>query len=234
MLISRYQSKENITQAMRLRMYQLMQANYDHVTQERFRDDLDAKDGAIILYDENDRIQGFSTLVWYRDLLDDSDVVFSGDTIIDRQHWGSRELVNEFCRLCGQWVKSHDRTLHWFLISKGHRTYQFLPLFSKQWHPMPAKHDPKLANDAATCARILYGDAWCEDSGVLRFSENQGQMKPEVAAATEQRKQNRYVEFFCKRNPGFANGDELVCLVAMHEENLRGTALRAFRKGMME
>ena len=214
-------------------MYELMQSHYDHVTKKRFDDDLDAKDGAIILYDENDQIQGFSTLVWYSDVLGDSDVVFSGDTIIDRKHWGSRELVNEFCRLCGERFASHDRPLHWFLISKGHRTYQFLPLFSKQWHPMPDRYDEKLADDAAQCAQKLFGDAcWCEDSGVLRFKDSLGQMKPDVAAATQQRKQNSYVEFFCERNPGYKSGDELVCLVNMHEENLRGTALRAFRKGM--
>ena len=193
---------------------------------------MNAKDGVIVLYDDEGGVQGFSTVVWYRDLLSDADVVFSGDTIIERKHWGSRELVIEFCRLCGKWVGEHNKPLRWLLISKGHRTYQFLPLFSKQWYPMPERGNLKLEKDVGYCASRLFGDAWCPEKGVLSFDVSHGQMKPELAAATEQRRHNRYVEYFCQRNPGYAGGDELVCLVSMDEENLRGTALRAFRKGL--
>ncbi|MGB0991943.1 MAG: hypothetical protein ACPG32_05690 [Akkermansiaceae bacterium] len=209
-----------------------MQANYDMVNRSRFDNDLSNKDGVILLHDKHGIIQGFSTLAWHRALLDGADVVFSGDTIIDREYWGSRELINKFCQLCGCWTTTHNKPLYWFLISKGHRTYQFLPLFSKQWHPMPNQHNTALAEAANQCAQQLFPTAWSAQTGVLHFTSSQGQMKPSLAAATEQRKHNTYVDFFRKRNPGYTEGDELVCLVKMHESNLRGTALRAFRKGI--
>ncbi len=63
MLSSRYQPKDSITLSMRQRMYQLMQSHYDHMTSECFERDLSTKDGVIFLYDDQDCIQGFSTMV---------------------------------------------------------------------------------------------------------------------------------------------------------------------------
>ncbi len=230
-LTSRYVSISDLSLALRDRMFSLFSMHYDCVNRETFDADLTSKNGALMLYDSSGEIQGFSTMLWDAVPMEDCEVVYSGDTIIHPDYWGSRELISQFCWLCGQRVRRTPKPLYWFLISKGHRTYQFLPLFSKRWFPSPDHLDELAARLAATCAEAMFGKAWKPAEGLLRFKESMGQLKPSLAQSTELRLGNRYVQYFQENNPNFASGEELVCMVNMDAENLRGTALRAFKEG---
>ncbi len=230
-LTSEYVAISELSISQRDWMFCLFSMHYDCVNREMFDADLASKDGVIMLYDSLGEIQGFSTMLWDPVPMENCEVVYSGDTIIHPDYWGSRELIIQFCRLCGQRLKRTSKPLYWFLISKGHRTYQFLPLFSKRWFPSPDHVDEAAAMLATKCAEAMFGKAWKPNEGLLRFKESMGQLKPSLAQSTEQRIGNRYVQFFQERNPNFALGEELVCMVKMDAENLRGTALRAFKEG---
>jgi len=230
-LISSYVTIEELTPQLKDAMYALFSKHYDCVDRKRFEKDLSDKDGAIMLFDHSDQLQGFSTMLWDPVPMEQCEVVFSGDTIIHPDYWGSRELIYHFCWLCGQRSRRSCKQLHWFLISKGHRTYQFLPLFSKQWFPSPNLVDESSARLVAKCAEEMFGNAWKPDEGVLRFASSLGQLNEDMALATDLRKGNRYVQFFVEKNPNYASGEELVCLVKMALDNLRGTAKRAFEEG---
>ena len=218
----------------RERMFALLAANYDCVSREQFLEDLSWKDEVILLRDIVGQIQGFTTLVFnpknFRHPT--GDILFSGDTIIDPTHWGSTELVQAFCRRAAKWRCEHGRRLFWMLISKGHRTYLFLPIFSRRFHPHPERDEPILKNIASTTAATMFGNAWDAEAGVLRFGESLGQLKPELAETTWQRSRSPMVKFFLKKNPNFASGDELVCLTELCEENLKRAALLGFQQGL--
>src|SRR5205823_11279599 len=54
-------------------------------------------------------------------------VVFSGDTVIDRNYWGQKQLQLAFARLVVTLkLRAPWRPLYWFLVSKGYRTYLLL------------------------------------------------------------------------------------------------------------
>jgi hypothetical protein len=219
----------SLTQTERSAMHELMSAHYEAVTRDRFDRDLDAKDEVLILLDDRDAIRGFTTIAWNpAGVLEDGDVLFSGDTIIDRECWGTQELVRAFCRRAGEWKRQHERPLFWFLISKGHRTYLYLPLFAKRFHPHPTNKEPAWAAIAARVASSLFGDAWRAEEGLIRFPNSYGHLRDEMSA---QRSGNPWVSFFLERNPGHMQGEELVCLTEMDESNLRRVALAAFREG---
>lgn len=214
------------------RMYSLMAENYDAMSPEKFEKDLKWKDEVIFLRDEESKIWGFSTLAWNpKGWNGEVDIVFSGDTIIAEEAWGSQELVRAFCHRAGEWRLASQRRLFWFLISKGHRTYLYLPLFAKRFFPSPDRNEDAWGELAGAMAEKIFGAAWREEFGILRFAKSEGQLKEELADDSGKRENNRYVKFFLEENPDFRKGDELVCLTEMAESNLKRGARKAFLEG---
>ncbi len=218
------------------RMFALFSASYDCVNCGRFLDDLSWKDEVILLMDVTGEVQGFTTLAFNPKgiRLNEGDVLFSGDTIIDPAHWGSTELVRAFCRRAAEWRNARNRRLFWMLISKGHRTFLFLPLFAKRFFPHPARREPLWERIADATAEHLFGDAWNRKNGVVHFESSLGQLKTELAETSWQRSNSPMVSFFLHKNPGFASGDELVCLTELAPGNLKRAALRGFETGARE
>ena len=220
----------SLSSAEREAMHGLMGAHYEAVPRQRFEEDLAAKDEVLMLRDARGILRGFTTVAWNpAGPMEAGDILFSGDTIIDRACWGTQELVRAFCRRAGQWRATHGRRLFWFLISKGHRTYLYLPLFARRFHPHPACPEPAWEALAGQLAQSMFGDAWKPDAGVIRFAESHGHLRPDLAI---HRTNNPWVRYFLTRNPGYLDGDELACLTEMAEPNLRRVALAAFREGI--
>ena len=211
-------------------MFALMERHYEAVAEDVFRADLERKDEVVVLRDGSGLLCGFTTIAWNPcGELPEGNVIFSGDTVIAREHWGTQELVKGFCRRAGERNALSGRPLYWFLISKGHRTYRYLPLFAKRFHPHPERDEPDLEAIAGKVADGLFGEAWKADDGVIRFPRSAGQLRRELAGAPER---NVWVDFFLERNPGHADGEELVCMAEMSVGNLRKFALAAFSEGL--
>jgi hypothetical protein len=211
-------------------MYHLMVESYEAIPRDRFDRDLIAKDEVILLHDAAGLLCGFTTLAWNpAGRQDEGDILFSGDTIITRRHWGTQELVRAFCRRAGQWRAASGRPLFWFLISKGHRTYLYLPLFARRFHPHPEHPEPAWQALAGRIADTMFGDCWKPDEGVIRFPNSHGHLQK---ALTDGNPDNPWIARFHRINPHHAAGEELVCLTEMDGSNLRRGALVAFRQGL--
>ncbi len=211
-------------------MFALMARHYEAVAADAFRADLARKDEVVVLRDGSGCLCGFTTIAWNPcGEMPEGDVIFSGDTVIAREHWGTQELVKGFCRRAGERKAVGGRPLYSFLISKGHRTYRYLPLFAKRFHPHPERQEPVLEGLSGKVAVRLFGEAWKADEGVIRFPRSAGHLRREMAGSPER---NGWVDFFLERNPGHADGEELVCMAEMSVGNLRKFALAAFSEGL--
>ncbi len=229
-LTSSVRSVGSLTLREKQAMHELMTVHYEAVSRERFDKDLSAKDEVLMLHDAEGELRGFTTIAWNpAGHFDEGDILFSGDTIIDRSCWGTQELVRVFCRRAGEWKAASGRRLFWFLISKGHRTYMYLPLFARRFFPHPEAVEGEWARLAGRVAAVMFGDCWKPAEGVIRFSASQGHLREELVA---EREKHPWVRYFLERNPGHAHGEELVCLTEMEESNLRRGALVAFREGV--
>lgn len=210
-------------------MHCLMTAHYEAVPWERFEQDLSHKDEVLMLLDRDGGLRGFTTIAWNpAGYFEEGDILFSGDTIIDRACWGTQELVRAFCRRAGAWRSSSGRRLFWFLISKGHRTYLYLPLFARRFHPHPENNEPEWRAMAGRVAAAMFGEYWQPEEGVIRFPSSQGHLRQELAMV---RGKNPWTCYFLERNPGHLRGEELVCLTEMDETNLLRGARAAFLEG---
>jgi hypothetical protein len=210
----------SVTPGDRREMYALFERYYVDIDPARFERDLSAKDDVILLRDGGGAVRGFSTL---KQLTVDVGGrrhrgVYSGDTVVDHTAWGQGELGRAFLRYL-LWVRlTHPlRELWWFLISKGYKTYLLMANnFPEHWprHEAPTPREPEQLR--AAFARLAFGDDYDADAGVVRFSTPSGRLAdgvapidPALVAA------NPRVRFFETANPGWARGDELVCVARM-------------------
>ncbi len=154
-------------------MFELYSACYQDTCRIRFGHDLDDKTHCVILRDAGDRIVGFTTLklfemLWQNQL---KRFVFSGDTIIDPEHWGSQQLTFAWSRLVGDlWRQRPQVPFYWFLICKGHRTYRYLRAMILNYAPRAGQVTaPDVQALMDHLATTHFGDAYDSTTGLLRF-----------------------------------------------------------------
>ena len=230
-LVSEITTARRLSVAQKETMYQLMTAHYDNVSRPQFDQDLAEKDFVILLRDSNDgQVCGFSTQKLMPIVVDDVPVraIFSGDTIIARAFWGEQELGRAWSRLVAEIRNERpEQPLYWFLISKGYRTYLFLPLFFHDFYPRfdrptPA-HEQKVLDLLALSRYPLHYDL-CR--GLVVFPESHGNLKGDLAEISEHRLRNPHIRYFLERNPGYVKGDELACLAEISAVNMKSYAAR--------
>lgn len=218
------------------RLFALFSAHYDGADPTQFRVDLAEKQW-VLLFRAEEQIIGFSTQRVLATQFEGRPVraLFSGDTVIDRRHWGSQVLMKSWCRFSGRVIAQEPEIpLYWFLLSKGHRTYLYLPLFFRDWFPRRGgAGDPSLEPLLIHLARARYADAYDELTHCIRPVTPHDRLKADLDN-TEERHHNLDVAYFRERNPGYTEGVELACIARIAPENLRGTARRELEAGIEE
>jgi hypothetical protein len=217
-------------------MFGLMTRYYEGVDRATFDSDLDEKEWVIQIVDEDTgRLHGFST----QKLLDVEVggrtvyALFSGDTIIDSAARGERSLFE----VSGWFVRSLMSTypaaeLYWFLISKGYKTYRFLPLFFREFYP---RHEeptpPRMVEVIDALAGAKFPAAYDRRLGIVKAGPSACRLRPGMADVTPDRLRDPHVRFFAERNPGHGRGDELCCIAALTPANFTAAACRAMGPG---
>ncbi len=215
----------------RQELFTLLDEHFDGVDAAQFERDLDEKDWVLRIRRDG-RLVGFTTLQVYAvgTLGARCNVVYSGDTIVAPEAWGSPVLARGWIALVRalQGAGSAE-PWYWLLLSSGFRTYRFLPVFWREFWP---RHDaePSAAQAALleTLARGRFGSAYDAARGVVRFACPQ-RLRPALAAVPDGRDDDPHIRFFLERNPGHAAGDELVCLTSLGDDNLTAAGARMVR-----
>ena len=221
-------------------MHELMSAHYAHVGRESFDHDLAAKDWAILLHDrEQGELRGFSTQVCFEHSHrgESLRVLFSGDTIIHPDYWGGMQLPVMFGRMMQAIHResAHQR-LFWMLISKGFRTYRFLPTFFHRFHPCHDRPTPDWEQSLMhALGRLRFPQAYDSTSGLIRASAHSQSLHPNLAEdRCHQTRPNPHIDYFFRRNPEHAHGDELLCLAEFNDDNLKPFILRQLNRTRVE
>jgi hypothetical protein len=220
-------------------LFALMNKHFECVTEAQFTKDFLDKDYVILLRDrENGIVQGFSTAVLYdREVIGQRvKLLFSGDTIVNKDYWGEQELVKIWCRLAGKVsAQFPENKLYWLLISKGYRTYLYLPLFSFEFYPRYDKDTPLLEQEIMNdFGRFKYGHYFKAEQGIIHFEESHGHLGPDLAEIPEHQNRNPHTAFFLRKNPCYRQGSELVCLTRLEQSNMRSVARRSFIQGICD
>lgn len=212
-------------------MFGLLRSHFLGVDRETFEADLSEKNWVILLEDQRGVLRGFSTLlVSERQALDRSvTVVYSGDTIVAREWWGSPALPMTWLRAvesiapgCG------DHDVYWLLLTSGFRTYRFLPVFFRDFVPRPGRAGGADGALLQVLAAAQFGARFDAQTGTVRLARPQV-LVPELLDVPAGRTRDRHVAFFLERNPGYVRGDELACLARLADDNLTPAGHRIAR-----
>ncbi len=211
----------SLEEAQRRHMYHLFGSYYDGVTEERFRQDLAGKDHVILLSEAGSgTLRGFSTLKNLELTVAGRRVfgVFSGDTVVEKEYWGSRALGIAFLRyMFQQKLRRLFHPLYWILITKGYKTYLIMANNFPEHYPRYEKVTPAQVQVLIEgFARHLFGGAYDAGRNLLDYGESHGHLKQGVAGISPSlQDENPRVAFFSRVNPTWASGTELVCLARM-------------------
>lgn len=220
-LVASFVAPSELGASERAAMLGLMDAVYEGVSATAFEADLDAKDACLLLRTPRGALAGFSTQRFVTVEVAGRPVrgVFSGDTVIAPEHWGSPALFQAFAR---RYIVERDEPVWWFLISKGHRTYRMLTTFFTEFWPNRRAATPAAARAIMDAyATALYPDDYNRATGVLEYHHAKDRLRPGVAGISERELRLPDVAFFAERNPGWAEGHDLVCLAELTPSNLK-------------
>ena len=224
--------RAQLTPAERAAMLTLLDRHFAGVTPAQFDLDLAEKQWVILLHDTSGALIGFTSLrLETLEAPISCHLLSSGDTIIDPRAWGGTALMRAWLAavLALRERVGRDRPFYWLLLVSGFRTYRFLPLFWHDFHPrQPSAGASSLAPRLPPLARLRYGEAFDPASGLVRFPHPQ-RLRPHLAGIPAGRMRDPHVAFFAARNPGHAEGDELVCLTELDEANLTRAGRRILR-----
>jgi hypothetical protein len=230
-LIGRLVNVEDVTPQDRDVMFGLMDRHYAQVAREVFETDLAEKQWVIQVLDPHtEMVCGFSTQMMLKVAVAGRSVraLFSGDTIIAREHWGDSTLASVWGQLALSLVDAFgEGDLYWFLISKGYKTYRFLPVFFREFYPRHDAPTPAWAREVIdVLGRTRYPDAYDPAAGIIRAGPGKDRLRDGVADITPERLRDPHVRYFAERNPGHAQGAELCCLAPLYRDNFNLAALR--------
>lgn len=223
--------REELLPEEKLAMFALLARHFDGVTPEQFARDLAEKALALLLRREGEAV-GFSTLAAYATEFEGErlNVIYSGDTIVAPEAWGSPALPRAWV----SGVEALRETLprgrcFWLLLSSGFRTYRFLPTFWREFYPRWDAPAPAAAERLmAKIAAERFGAQFDAARGIVCFSNPQ-RLRAELSSVPPGRELDPHIAFFLQRNPGHAEGDELVCLTEWTPENLTAAGRRIVR-----
>ncbi|MDB4893312.1 MAG: hypothetical protein JWL61_5167 [Gemmatimonadetes bacterium] len=216
-LCARTTAVSSLDASTRAAAFTLFRATYENACRDRFDHDLAEKQHIILLYDSvTDALKGFSTVL-VREIATPSGaatVVFSGDTVIDREYWGQKQLQLAFARLLVTLkLRAPWRPLYWFLVSKGYRTYLLLAnSFPLSVPRVGVSDDNTLRSVLDDLAAERFGEQYDRERGVVRYATPHERVRDGVAPVTTAALRSAHVRFFVERNGEHADGVELACL----------------------
>ena len=215
-------AREALAATDRAEMFSLLAQYFEGVTREQFERDLTEKNWVIEIRHAQ-RLVGFSTLLMEEVCFEGQalTVIYSGDTIMSPEARNSPELARTWITSVNYLrASTPSHPCYWLLLTSGYRTYRFLPVFWKEFTPRHDARTPAYEQRLThQLAQRQYGQWYDPLRGIVRFPCPQ-RLRGSLGVINPARTGSPHVNYFLTRNPGHADGDELVCLTEISAANL--------------
>jgi hypothetical protein len=235
-LTGRLVETKMLTSIQKNRMLELMTGYYGDISPERFEQELNERDSALVLFDAANQIQGFTTIKFYHlDVLKiPVRLVFSDEAIIPGGFRSNLELFRAWIRAVYSRVLDGDELLrqrkievqnyfksYWVLLAEGYQKYRLLPLYFKRFYPNYQERTPEFEQTVINhfCG-YKYPGRYNPTTGVIK-SEGKGGLRQDATVITRKHMNNSHLNYFLTQNPGFTMGDKLVCITELSLNNMK-------------
>ena len=226
-------------------MFLLMKKHYENMKKDKFLKDLYDKNDVFLLF-ENNELKGFSTIKKMELNIENKkedeektvnkEIVgfFSGDTIIEKGFsWGiefQKEWI-KYCLLESEKNMKNGVKTYWFLISKGIKTYMYLPTYFKNFCPKADYTESEMEKKIKDIyAEKIYKSRYCKENGIVKNDGTNDFLRENVVVLSEKQLKNKNIQFFLEKNPNYQKGDELVCLAEISFDNLTNLGKRVLKE----
>lgn len=214
-----YRSIDSVTVSNLRQMYELYSKYYERTSLDIFLQDISKKSGVLLVYRKSDeKIVGFSTIQFFDSKVDGKRVrvVFSGDTVVEKEYWGRNGIVQAFMRrLLIERLRHPLVPFYWFLISKGYKTFLILTNNFYNYYPNIQGDNPRYKRVVEEFCAQTFNEAFDRERMLLDFGHDYVSLKESVADITpEDRLGEPNIAFFEQRNPSWQRGTELPCLAS--------------------
>ncbi len=230
--------RSRVTGGEKEEMFSLFRHYFVNLELDVFLRDLEEKNWVIMMRTGANRIFGFSTIRVLEKEVGGRRVVyvFSGDTIVERDYWQYNMLAPAFGFFMLRMIEEFPGTpVYWFLISKGYRTYRFLPTYFNRFYPCYFEETPQEYDVLLKfICREKFGQNYDPEKGIISFKGAREHLNDEMCEVPESRRNNPHVKYFLERNPHFQRGDELACIADISRENLNRKAYRIMENRSVE
>jgi hypothetical protein len=216
-----------VSACLRDELYELHSSFYDNLLYNNFVADFAAKDWVILIRDGS-RTVGFSTIIVHEVGSVPGRFLFSGDTIVHPCFWRANLLLPAFAAFLRRTLQECGTVpLYWHLLSKGFRTYLFLPTFFRTYHPDKDGLYAALYRGIldAVCVE-MFGTHYDRATGIVSFGGQRDYLGVELSRVPELRRTSPHIKFFLAANPLHRRGDELACITRVCPDNMKPLALR--------
>lgn len=215
--VGKYLERAQISQPQLKEMYAIYAQYYENTNFPLFLKDFSNKHGAILIFHpKTARIVGFSTMAVHQFEFGHQryTFVFSGDTVIEREFWGTRALQASFAKLLIKLRFQYPMDeFYWLLISKGYKTYLLMANNNYTYYPNLENKHQHLAPVVEYYCKKFFPQYYCELTKLLNFGEDYQPLKGDVAPITHQmRIENPKIDYFAQLNPTWEQGTELPCI----------------------
>ena len=211
-------SVKKISSEQQKEMFSLFSKYYDSVIFDKFVSDLKNKTAAMLLYDMSvgdGKLIGFSTILREHCKSTISyTALFSGDTVIEKEYWGRKDLQKAFFSYIVQTkIIFFWRPVYWFLISKGYKTYMMMVNNFRYTYPCQSHDTPSIEQGVLDSFYTkMFSTAYDKDHGLVIAEKNSDYVKGNYQDISEKDLKNLDIQYFFKRNPNFDKGVELACI----------------------
>jgi len=222
---------KELTAKDRQEMFALMQRCFANLNMETFETDLERKWVVIQVHDPSSgKLVGFSTQTMLEATVSETPIsaLFSGDTVVEPSYWGDPALAHEWGQFALRLIDQQSAgKLFWFLTSKGFRTYRYLPLFFRQYHPRWSEgmaHGETAVIDAL--GKLVGGHRYDPHQRIIHATADKDYVRSGISDADRRKGSDPHIRFFIEQNPGHAKGDELCCIAPLSRQNFTRAAYR--------
>lgn len=147
--------------------------------------------------------------------------IYTGNTWI-RQDWRNANLIQllAFISMLEAKARYPRHRLYWFFGSNNYMSYRLLYRNFEQFWPSPDHETPAWElNYMQHLGKVFFGPDMDEETLIWRQKSSRS-FKDEDTQLSNKLKQDPFIQYYLQRNPGYTQGDRLMCMAPLDKNSI--------------